>query len=168
MKNDIEIGKRLRKLRKDAHLKQNILFDELNNIIDGAEFSDSEYPKQTISKLENGVIGLSLTNDALHKLEELSKNNKKIIDTLNKLLSPSLSPLFMELLDAFSEHSYIKAKSLVSQYPGNTFLTDSNIKGYYKKPIILKADDLEYQSLFKISEISKSVANELKKNGGKK
>ncbi len=205
MKDDIEIGKRLRKLRKDAHLKQTKLFDELTNIIDeDAEFSDSEYPKQTISKLENGVIGLSLkkavayknffnvsldylylgtksykpeyddiekmlgfSNDALHKLEELNKNDKRIIDILNKLLSSSLSPMFIELLSAFSEHSYIKTKSLVSQYPGNTFLTVADIKGYYKKPIILKPDDLEYQSLFKISEISKSIANELKKNGGK-
>lgn len=201
MNDDIEIGKRLRKLRKDAHLIQEKLFEELDG---DAKFSDSEYPKQTISKLENGIIGLSLTkaityadyfnvsldylyrdteyykpeyediekmlgfsNDALHKLEELNKKNKNTIDILNKLLSPNLAPLFIELLDALFEHSSVDIKARVSQYPGNTFLTEQNSKGYYKKPIMLKPKDLEYQSLFKISEISKNIANELKKNGGK-
>lgn len=201
MNDDIEIGKRLRKLRKDAHLIQEKLFEELDG---DAKFSDSEYPKQTISKLENGIIGLSLTkaityadyfnvsldylyrdteyykpeyediekmlgfsNDALHKLEELNKKNKNTIDILNKLLSPNLAPLFIELLDALFEHSSVDIKARVSQYPGNTFLTEQNSKGYYKKPIMLKPKDLEYQSLFTISEISKNIANELKKNGGK-
>lgn len=201
MNDDIEIGKRLRKLRKDAHLIQEKLFEELDG---DAKFSDSEYPKQTISKLENGIIGLSLTkaityadyfnvsldylyrdteyykpeyediekmlgfsNDALHKLEELNKKNKNTIDILNKLLSPNLAPLFIELLDALFEHSSVDIKARVSQYPGNTFLTEQNSKGYYKKPIMLKPKDLEYQSLFTISEISKNIANELKKDGGK-
>ena len=201
MNDDIEIGRRLRKLRKDAHLIQEKLFEELDG---DARFSDSEYPKQTISKLEKGKIGLSLTkaityadyfnvsldylyrgkkyykpeyediekmlgfsNGALHRLEELNKKNRNTIDTLNKLLSPNLAPLFIELLDALFEHSFVDIKARVSQYPGNTFLTEQNNKGYYKKPIMLKPKDLEYQSLFTISEISKNIANELKKNGGK-
>ena len=110
---------------------------------------------------------LGFSNGALHKLEELNKKNKNTIDTLNKLLSPNLAPLFIELLNALFEHASVDIKARVSQYPGNTFLTEQNNKGYYKKPIMLKPKDLEYQSLFKISEISKNIANELKKNGGK-
>lgn len=110
---------------------------------------------------------LGLNDNAIKKLEELNKNDKNIIDILNKLLSPNLAPLFIELLDALFEHSSVDIKARVSQYPGNTFLTEQNSKGYYKKPIMLKPKDLEYQSLFTISEISKNIANELKKNGGK-
>ncbi len=110
---------------------------------------------------------LGLNDNAIKKLEELNKNDKNTIEILNKLLSPSLAPLFIELLDALFEHSFVDIKARVSQHPGNTFLTEQNNKGYYKKPIMLKSKDLEYQSLFTISEISKNIANELKKNGGK-
>lgn len=125
----------------------------------GNKYYKPEY--EDISKL------LGFSNDALNKLEEINKKDKKVIDTLNKLLSPKISPIFIELLEAINEHSYIKTKSLVSQYPGNTFLNANNIKGYYKKPIMLKPEDLEYLSLFKISEISKKLADEIK-NGGDK
>ncbi len=110
---------------------------------------------------------LGFSDYSLNKLEELNKNNKNAIDTLNKLLSPNIAPIFIELLDSLFEHSSVDIKARVSQYPGNTFLNEQNKKGYYKKPIMLKPKDLEYQSLFTISEISKNIANELKKNGGK-
>ena len=108
-----------------------------------------------------------LSDDALNKLEHLNKKNKKIINMLNRLLSVNLLPFFIELLEAFYDHSNIAIKSFVSQFPDITFLNTQTIKGYYKKPITLKPKDLEYQSLFKISEISKKIANELEKNGGK-
>ena len=118
-----------------------------------------------------------LSDDALSKLEQLNKENKRAINMLNDLLSPSLSPIFMELLDALSEHSSIRTKTLVGQNPGNTFFTNytplvdqylgnNNIEGYLKKPIMLKPEDFEYLSLFKISELSRRMADKLKDKGG--
>ena len=207
--SNIEIGKKLRAIRKKAGLSQRGLakielkkngFSEEQ--LETSSILNSE--ESTISQIERGARSLTIdkavtfaeifnvsldyffretesykseyefikekfgfSDDALNKLEQLNKDNKEMTGVLNKLLSVDLLPFFVELLEAFSEHSYIGTKSLVSLYPGNTFLTSQNIKGYYKKPIILKPKDLEYQSLFKISEISKNIANELKKNGGK-
>ena len=141
-----------------------IVYAEIFNVSLDYFFRETESYK---SEYEFIKEKFGFSDDALNKLEQLNKNNKEMISVLNRLLSIDLLPFFMELLEAFSEHSYIGTKSLVSQYPGNTFLTSQNIKGYYRKPIILKPKDLEYQSLFKISEISKNIANELKKNGGK-
>ena len=196
------IGKRLRDLRKKAHLTQPKLYNILQEIDDN---NIEVNGKQSISKLENGTMGLSLRNaeayakyfnvsldylylgkehykpeyedmkkllglsdDAFNELEYLNKNNKDTINTLSKLLSPNISPVFIDLLSALSEHSLIKNKTLISLYPGHTFLENCDIKGYYKKPIMLKPADLEYVSLFKISELSRKLANVIKDNGGKK
>lgn len=196
------VGKRLRELRKKAHLTQPKLYNILQEIDDNKVEVNG---KQSISKLEHGTMGLSIRNaeayakyfnvsldylyfgnqhykpeyadmknllgfsdDAFHQLEYLNKNNNDTINILSKLLSPDVSPFFIDLLNALSEHSLIKIKSLVSLYPGHTFLDNCDIKGYYKKPIMLKPEDLEYVSLFKISELSKNLANAIKNNGGKK
>lgn len=149
---------------QNLSIKNALAYAEFFNVSLDYLYFDKKSYKPEYDDIKN-MLGFS--DDALHKLEELNKNNKSVIETLNKLLSPNLAPLFIELLDALFEHSSVDIKARVSQYPGNTFLTEQNIKGYYKRPIVLKPKDLEYQSLFTISEISKNIANELKKNGGK-
>lgn len=81
---------------------------------------------------------LGLSDDAIHKLEELNnKSNNNIIYVLNELLDPSRVDYFIELLQAFFDYRYV---------------------GY-------EPNDVEYLSLFKINEIAKKIAYEFKDIG---
>lgn len=81
---------------------------------------------------------LGLSDDAIHKLEELNnKSNNNIIYVLNELLDPSRADYFIELLQAFFDYRYV---------------------GY-------EPNDVEYLSLFKINEIAKKIAYEFKDIG---
>ena len=108
---------------------------------------------------------LGLSDFALNKLVHIKKNEqeKKALSVLDCLLSSANSNNLIDLLNAIYSHRDIAIKNIVSQYSGNVFVNSQ----YIKKPIILENGDLEYISLFKVSEIAKEIANFYKKSGGK-
>lgn len=200
----IEVGKRLKEIRRNAGYSQTDLFKieirkkGLNlELLNDKDFLDKG--KQTISQIERGTRSLTLergiiyadifnvsldylycrteyqkpeykelknvtglSDNSINKLEYIKNNSKQLILMLDKLLSSKMSSDFIELLSALNEHTYIEIKNRVSQFPGSTYLLSNNIKGEYKRPIILKQNDLEYISLFKITELIKRIAYELK------
>ena len=113
------------------------------------------------------LIGLS--DDALHTLEMLKKNDKLSLFVLNKFLGSKLSNTFITLLHSFFDYLKItaKRKDISSEY----------IKYAKKRGIkIKKSDDFswelypkerEYISLYKISTETKELAEEFKKCGDK-
>lgn len=108
---------------------------------------------------------LGLSDFALNKLEHMKKNEqeKKALSVLDYLLSSANSNNLIDLLNAIYSHRDMDMKNVVSQYRGNVFINNQ----YIKNPIILEDGDLEYVSLFKVSEIAKKIANSYKKDGGK-
>lgn len=110
-----------------------------------------------------------LSDDALHTLEMLKKNDKTSLFVLNKFLGSKLSNTFITLLHSFFDYLKItaKRKDISSEY----------IKYAKKRGIkIKKSDDFswelypkerEYISLYKISTETKELAEEFKKCGDK-
>ena len=110
-----------------------------------------------------------LSDDALHTLEMLKKNDKISLFVLNKFLGSKLSNTFITLLHSFFDYLKItaKRKDISSEY----------IKYAKKRGIkIKKSDDFswelypkerEYISLYKISTETKELAEEFKKCGDK-
>lgn len=110
-----------------------------------------------------------LSDDALHTLEMLKKNDKLSLFVLNKFLGSKLSNTFITLLHSFFDYLKItaKRKDISSEY----------IKYAKKRGIkIKKSDDFswelypkerEYISLYKISTETKELAEEFKKCGDK-
>ena len=110
-----------------------------------------------------------LSDDALHTLEMLKKNDKISLFVLNKFLGSKLSNAFITLLHSFFDYLKItaKRKDISSEY----------IKYAKKRGIkIKKSDDFswelypkerEYISLYKISTETKELAEEFKKCGDK-
>lgn len=110
-----------------------------------------------------------LSDDALHTLEMLKKNDKTSLFVLNKFLGSKMSNTFITLLHSFFDYLKItaKRKDISSEY----------IKYAKKRGIkIKKSDDFswelypkerEYISLYKISTETKELAEEFKKCGDK-
>lgn len=122
-------------------------------------FGEKNY-KPEYEQLKN-MLGLS--DDALNKLEFLKNNNTNIINVLNKLLSPELATDFIDLLSKYHEYTTLKNQKVLVDRRGSRSTFDSfNIKGYINNPSILTSEDLEFISLFKISEQSKVVAKKLR------
>ena len=110
---------------------------------------------------------LGLSDDALHNLEKLNKSNKQAINTLNKLLSPKLFPIFEELINDYSEHSTIDIKSHIMNYPGTVRYEKSDVSPLVLKYINLDSKGLERLSKETISDCSKKLADEIKRQGDK-
>ncbi len=110
---------------------------------------------------------LGLSDDALHNLEKLNKTNKQAINTLNKLLSPKLFPIFEELINDYSEHSTIDIKSHIMNYPGTVRYEKSDVSPLVLKYINLDSKGLERLSKETISDCSKKLADEIKRQGDK-
>ena len=122
-------------------------------------FGEKNY-KPEYEQLKN-MLGLS--DDALNKLEFLKNNNTNIINVLNKLLSPELATDFIDLLSKYHEYTTLKNQKVLVDRRGSRSTFDSfNIKGYINNPSISTSEDLEFISLFKISEQSKVVAKKLR------
>lgn len=112
------------------------------------------------------ITGLS--DDALHSLEKIGKTNKEALNTLNKLLSPELLPIFEELLNDYSEHSLLDIKSHIMNYPGTVRYNKTPVSPIFLKYIDLDSKGLETLSKTIISDCSKKLADEIRKQGGKK
>lgn len=110
---------------------------------------------------------LGLSDDALHNLEKLNNTNKQAINTLNKLLSPKLFPIFEELINDYSEHSTIDIKSHIMNYPGTVRYEKSDVSPLVLKYINLDSKGLERLSKETISDCSKKLADEIKRQGDK-
>lgn len=110
-----------------------------------------------------------LSDEALHTLEMLKKNDKLSLFVLNKFLGSKLSNTFITLLHSFLDYLKItvKRKDISSEY----------IKYAKKRGIKIKTSDdfswelypkeREYISLYKISTETKELAEEFKKCGDK-
>ena len=110
-----------------------------------------------------------LSDDALHTLEMLKKNDKISLFVLNKFLGSKLSNTFITLLHSFYNYLKItvKRKDISREY----------IKYAKKKGVKIKTSDdfswelypkeREYVSLYKISTEIKDLAEEFKKCGDK-
>ena len=110
-----------------------------------------------------------LSDDALHTLEMLKKNDKISLFVLNKSLGSKLSNTFITLLHSFYNYLKItvKRKDISREY----------IKYAKKKGVKIKTSDdfswelypkeREYVSLYKISTEIKDLAEEFKKCGDK-
>ena len=110
---------------------------------------------------------LGLSDDALHNLEKLNKTNKQAINTLNKLLSSKLFSIFEELINAYSEHAILDIKSHIMNYPGTVRYNKSEVSPLFLKYINLDSKGLERLSKETISDCSKKLADELKRQGDK-
>ena len=110
-----------------------------------------------------------LSDDALHTLEMLKKNDKTSLFVLNKFLGLKLSNTFITLLHSFFDYLKITAK--------RKDISNEYIKYAKKRGIKIKISDdfswelypkeREYISLYKISTETKELAEEFKKCGDK-
>ena len=110
-----------------------------------------------------------LSDDALHTLEMLKKNDKTSLFVLNKFLGSKLSNTFITLLHSFFDYLKITAK--------RKDISNEYIKYAKKRGIKIKISDdfswelypkeREYISLYKISTETKELAEEFKKCGDK-
>lgn len=185
-----EVGLRLKNLREEANLSQKELAEVLKNRDILKTALDGETGGHTISQIERAVRGLTidmaleytkifnvsldyiygesnnlkpeyneiiekigLSDKAIKNLEEINNNNKIAISVLNYLLStkPELFNLFLTMLNKYA-------------------IFDKN-----KKPHKIIMEKLEHANnenledellllLFKVSEISKSLAHTLRKS----
>ena len=147
-------------LQLDMAIGYSMFFDVS---IDYLVFNNKSYKPEydDIKKL------LGLSDDALHNLEKLNKNNKQAINTLNKLLSPKLFPLFEELINDYSEHATLDIKSHIINYPGTVRYNKSDVSPLFLKYINLDSKKLERLSKDEISDCSKKLADEIKRYGDK-
>lgn len=189
-----EIGLRLKKLREEANLSQKELADILKNRGIIKNSLDGETGNHTISQIERAVRGLTidmaleytnifnvsldyiygktnnlkpeyneikeqigLSDNAINKLEEMNNNNLKVISVLDYLLNMK-SELFTQFLLTLKEYA--------------TFDKNNNPNKIIREELdYVKNEKLEDEPLlllFKTSEISKSLANDLRKNENKK
>lgn len=111
---------------------------------------------------------LGLSDDALHNLEKLNKTNKQALNTLNKLLSPKLFPIFEELINDYSEHSLLDIKSHMMNYPGTVRYNKTAVSPLFLKYIDLDSKGLDTLSKTIISDCSKKLADEIRKSGDTK
>lgn len=104
---------------------------------------------------------LGLSDESINKLESMKKNKAYLISTLDYLLNPEKGTSFIELLQALQEHSSIKSQANMDKF--KMYLSNSGIVKYEKNenPRITEKE-AEYVSLFKISEIIRKIANEIK------
>lgn len=110
-----------------------------------------------------------LSDDALHTLEMLKKNDKTSLFVLNKFLGSKMSNTFITLLHSFFDYLKITAK--------RKDISNEYIKYAKKRGIKIKISDdfswelypkeREYISLYKISTETKELAEEFKKCGDK-
>lgn len=110
-----------------------------------------------------------LSDDALHTLEMLKKNDKTSLFVLNKFLGLKMSNTFITLLHSFFDYLKITAK--------RKDISNEYIKYAKKRGIKIKISDdfswelypkeREYISLYKISTETKELAEEFKKCGDK-
>lgn len=111
------------------------------------------------------VLGLS--DEAIRNLELLNKTNKVAINTLSKLLSSKLLPLFEELINAYSEHTKIEIKKHLINYPGTVRYDKSEVSPLFLQYINLDSKGLEDFSRETISYYAKKLADQVKKVGDK-
>lgn len=175
MTNNAEIGNRLFELRKKAGLTQTDMFNKLQKINNSDDWvSGGVNGKQSISKLEKGVMNLSLKNAIAYaeffnvSLDYLyfgANSYKSEYDTIKKILGFSDDAIHkLEELNNKSNNLIYVLNELLDPSKATYFIEllqaffDYRYVGYEK-------DDIEYLSLFKINEIAKKIAYEFKNIG---
>lgn len=145
--------------RKKANAYSEFFNVSLDYLYYGIESYKPEYDE--IKKI------FGLTDEALHNLESLNRNNINLVTVLNTLLSSKLFPLFKELLSHYSEHANIDAIKHLVHYPNMVRLDNMPTSQLILRYINLDSKTFVRLSKEEISDTAKRIADEIQKRGGK-